>query len=296
MQTCAARASNMSERGCNACATVDLLHKLLIPLQSRSTPGGTDDPSPSHDRALVPGSGAPLGNRRPRSPYPVTEPAADRFGPLSGCKFSHSSVSGADEKDDAERQEKSARRLVERLEGQALRGAITLSGTLVMPSNMVAAVVLVDGSGKDPRNIPFARALARAGLATLTYDKRGVGKSGGVYAGPEVGTNNVDPGNLNLLAGDASAAQIPVPDGRQSGLLGSSHRSGGARAHPVRPRPLRVRRHRSDRFAPEALDSGSLAVRRSGRIRSHQIVDPASGGASCERQAIPVPAAFQLRP
>jgi alpha-beta hydrolase superfamily lysophospholipase len=43
-------------------------------------------------------------------------------------------------------------------------------------------------------------------VATLTYDKRGVGKSGGVYAGPEVGTNNVDPQNLALLAGDASAA------------------------------------------------------------------------------------------
>jgi uncharacterized protein len=71
---------------------------------------------------------------------------------------------------------------------------------------MTAAVVLVHGSGRQTRNISFAQALARRGIATLTYDKRGVGKSGGVYAGPDAGTNNVDPQNLDLLAGDASAA------------------------------------------------------------------------------------------
>lgn len=81
-----------------------------------------------------------------------------------------------------------------------------LSGTLLVPSNMIAALVLVHGSGKESRNLAFALALARNGVATLTYDKRGVGKSGGVYAGPEVGKNNVDPQNLDLLAGDVSAA------------------------------------------------------------------------------------------
>jgi alpha-beta hydrolase superfamily lysophospholipase len=55
---------------------------------------------------------------------------------------------------------------------------VTLSGTLLLPSNMIAAVVLVHGSGKHTRNISFAQALARSGVATLTYDKRGVGKSG----------------------------------------------------------------------------------------------------------------------
>jgi pimeloyl-ACP methyl ester carboxylesterase len=82
----------------------------------------------------------------------------------------------------------------------------TLSGTLVVPSKMIAAVVLVHGSDRTPRMTYYAQALARRGVATLTYDKRGVGKSGGVYAGPEVGTNNVDAANLDLLAGDASAA------------------------------------------------------------------------------------------
>ena len=52
----------------------------------------------------------------------------------------------------------------------------------------------------------FAERLAKEGIAVLTYDKRGVGESGGVYAGPPVGTNNIDTSNLNLLSHDASAA------------------------------------------------------------------------------------------
>lgn len=52
----------------------------------------------------------------------------------------------------------------------------------------------------------FATRLANNGIAVFTYDKRGVGESGGIYAGPEVGTNNVDATNLNLLSMDASAA------------------------------------------------------------------------------------------
>jgi pimeloyl-ACP methyl ester carboxylesterase len=106
-------------------------------------------------------------------------------------------------------------------------GDITLSGTLVMPSHMVAAIVWVDGAGQSRRDVPSALALARDGVGILTYDKRGVGKSGGVYAGPEVGTNNVDPGNLDLLAADVSAAvtklrhEISSPR-KPVGLLGVS--------------------------------------------------------------------------
>lgn len=104
---------------------------------------------------------------------------------------------------------------------------ITLAGNLLTPKNPVAAVVLVHGSGQEKRLLEFAAQLASRGLAVLTYDKRGVGESGGVYAGPEVGTNNVDAANLDLLAADASAAtnalsahlparQVPI------GLLGFS--------------------------------------------------------------------------
>lgn len=106
-------------------------------------------------------------------------------------------------------------------------GDVTLAGTLIVPSNMVAAVVLVHGSGKRLRDVPLAEALARIGVGALAYDKRGVGQSQGIYAGPEVGTNNTDPGNLDLLAGDASAAVKALLHEISSplapvGLLGSS--------------------------------------------------------------------------
>ncbi|WP_228435862.1 alpha/beta hydrolase family protein [Chryseobacterium pennipullorum] len=82
----------------------------------------------------------------------------------------------------------------------------TLAGTIVKPAQPLAALVIVPGSGQEKRMMEFASLLAKNGIAVLTYDKRGVGESGGVYAGPEVGTNNVDSANLNLLSLDASAA------------------------------------------------------------------------------------------
>lgn len=83
---------------------------------------------------------------------------------------------------------------------------VTLSGTIFKPKHTYAAVVIVHGSGQETRTERMPSLLARNGIAVLTYDKRGVGKSGGVYAGPEVGTNNIDSSNLNLLALDVSAA------------------------------------------------------------------------------------------
>lgn len=83
---------------------------------------------------------------------------------------------------------------------------IILSGTFYKPKNVHAAVVIVHGSGQEKRSDELAAKLANNGIAVLTYDKRGVGKSGGVYVGPEVGSNNIDLANLNLLALDASAA------------------------------------------------------------------------------------------
>lgn len=104
----------------------------------------------------------------------------------------------------------------------------TLAGTLVLPTRpAVAAVVLVHGSGQEPRQLGLAGQLAARGIAVLTYDKRGVGASGGVYVGPEVGTNNVAAANLRLLATDASAAltdlvaRLPTRHG-PVGLLGGS--------------------------------------------------------------------------
>ena len=104
---------------------------------------------------------------------------------------------------------------------------VILAGTIFTPKNIRAAVVIVHGSGQEKRMKNFATTLANNGIAVLTYDKRGVGESAGLYAGPEVGTNNVDFSNLNLLSLDASAAvnalskslsndQIPL------GLIGAS--------------------------------------------------------------------------
>jgi pimeloyl-ACP methyl ester carboxylesterase len=107
-------------------------------------------------------------------------------------------------------------------------GGITLAGSLMLPAQPVAAVVLVHGSGQEKRQLELAARLAASGLAVLTYDKRGVGESGGVYAGPEVGTNNVDAANLSLLAADASAAvtalaaRLPARHGPPVGLAGGS--------------------------------------------------------------------------
>jgi pimeloyl-ACP methyl ester carboxylesterase len=83
----------------------------------------------------------------------------------------------------------------------------TLRGTLYLPNGTpFAAVVWVDGAGETKRNPGLGQFLAHRGLASLMYDKRGVGESGGIYAGPQVGTNNVSLENLSLLANDAAAA------------------------------------------------------------------------------------------
>jgi len=87
-------------------------------------------------------------------------------------------------------------------------GDVTLSGTLFVPQAgpPVAAVVLVHGAGEVRRMSALARLLADDGIAVLTYDKRGVGESGGVYEGE----NNVSAANLALLARDAAAAMATL--------------------------------------------------------------------------------------
>lgn len=100
-----------------------------------------------------------------------------------------------------------------------------LSGTIYRPKSAYASVVIVHGSGQETRMNDLAELLAKNGVSVLTYDKRGVGKSGGVYAGPEVGTNNVDSSNINLLAKDVRAALNKMKQyntGTPIGLLGFS--------------------------------------------------------------------------
>lgn len=102
---------------------------------------------------------------------------------------------------------------------------ITLAGTLYSPTDPKAAIVLVHGSGQEKRMTRFAERLVAHGITVLTYDKRGVGASEGIYAGQEVGTNNVDSINLSLLAKDASAAVNKLQEVAMDlpvGLVGSS--------------------------------------------------------------------------
>jgi uncharacterized protein len=62
-------------------------------------------------------------------------------------------------------------------------GAIELSGSLVIPSTKGPhpAVILVHGSGPVTHDFygPLSYVLANSGIAVLSYDKRGIGKSGG---------------------------------------------------------------------------------------------------------------------
>lgn len=101
-----------------------------------------------------------------------------------------------------------------------------ISGTVYRPNKIYGAVVLVHGSGQEKRMGGLATILANSGIAVLTYDKRGVGQSEGTYVGPEVGTNNIDSANLNLLALDAVGAFSElskyIPSRTPIGLMGFS--------------------------------------------------------------------------
>jgi alpha-beta hydrolase superfamily lysophospholipase len=100
-------------------------------------------------------------------------------------------------------------------------GEVTLAGTLVMPQTAGPhpAVVWIHGRGKAARNgfRGFARILAQRGIASLIYDKRGVGAS----------TGDHDKSGMFDFAGDALAALEFISkraeiDRQQIGIHGSS--------------------------------------------------------------------------
>jgi uncharacterized protein len=100
-----------------------------------------------------------------------------------------------------------------------------LSGTVIVPrtGKVLAGVVFVHGSGMQVRARDLARRFATDGIAMLTYDKRGVGRSGGEYPAQRT----ISEKNFNLLAGDASAAldrlaAHPRVDGVPLGFVGFS--------------------------------------------------------------------------
>lgn len=100
-------------------------------------------------------------------------------------------------------------------------GDVSLSGTLVTPATAGPhpAIVWIHGRGKSGRGQfrGWARILAQRGVASLIYDKRGVGKS----------TGDHDRSGMNDFAGDALAAVEFLTarkeiDAKQIGLHGSS--------------------------------------------------------------------------
>jgi uncharacterized protein len=88
-------------------------------------------------------------------------------------------------------------------------GSETLSGTIVFPqeSKPVAAIVLIHGSGPAARMLWLAHLFASEGIAVLTYDKRGVAKSGGTFVG---GLPAATATNFDLLGQDAAAAAAVI--------------------------------------------------------------------------------------
>ena len=104
---------------------------------------------------------------------------------------------------------------------------LLLSGRLVVPASEapIPGVLLVGGSGPSDRDndgffVPVRDRLVRLGVGVLSYDKRGAGKSQGMWQSATV----------DQLAADAVAAlsllrDQPAIDGRRVSLLG--HSEGG---------------------------------------------------------------------
>ena len=114
---------------------------------------------------------------------------------------------------------------------------VSLAGTLRSPQGdgPFPAVVLISGTGPNTRDeevdghkvfLVLADALARRGVSVLSYDKRGVGASGGRFTDATTAD----------FASDAAAAfaflkTVPAIDSRRIGLLG--HSEGGVIAPMV---------------------------------------------------------------
>ena len=111
-------------------------------------------------------------------------------------------------------------------------GAVTLSGTVLVPADARAApgAVLVQGSGDSDRDngwyLTIADSLARRGIAVLLPDKRGCGRSGGEWR-----TSSFDDFAGDALAGATALAALPGVEPDQVGLVGISQ--GGAWVVPA---------------------------------------------------------------
>jgi uncharacterized protein len=119
-----------------------------------------------------------------------------------------------------------ARVAARQLEIRFRSGGAMLAGTLTLPSTPGPhpGVVMVHGSGPTPRTdgSVFAAYFVSRGFVVLTYDKRGIGQSGGRYPG-----EGASPANVDTYARDAEAAarllaEQPEVDRTRVGLSGAS--------------------------------------------------------------------------
>ena len=108
-----------------------------------------------------------------------------------------------------------------------LSDGVRLSGSIYVPEGTgpFPAVVIAQGSLRAPRRVYHAWAdrLVRAGIAVLSFDKRGTGQSGGEYESQD----NSSSANLHRLAADVSAATDALAarqniDARRVGIVGIS--------------------------------------------------------------------------
>ena len=100
-------------------------------------------------------------------------------------------------------------------------GNITLAGELYRPPNAgkkLPLLIQVHGSGRQGRHAgPWNTFVLQQGIAVLSYDKRGVGASGGQYASAGYADLASD-----LLAAIAFAKNLPGIDSTKIGLHASS--------------------------------------------------------------------------
>jgi alpha-beta hydrolase superfamily lysophospholipase len=100
-------------------------------------------------------------------------------------------------------------------------GGVVLACSLLLPNGRgpYPAAVIVPGSGRVTSRIlvPFADSFARHGVAVLTCDRRGVGRSSGLYARAGISDLADD-----ALAGVAWLRAHPAINGKQIGLVGAS--------------------------------------------------------------------------
>jgi uncharacterized protein len=112
------------------------------------------------------------------------------------------------------------------LEVRFASGGIRLAGTLSLPDapGRHPGIVLVHGSGATPRTDPsvWAAYFASRGFAVLTYDKRGIGQSGGRYPGELASPSAVDAYAKDAAAAARFLARQPEVDPANVGLSGAS--------------------------------------------------------------------------